>query len=153
LLLQGFRSRSCLLHQRGVLLRHTIHLANGVANLLDTLLLLACSDRNLTDDRGRGADMARISVIEDSPVNMEVLTVLLSNEGHELFLAERALPGIEIARQQPLDLILMDINMPGVGIEAAKMLRAHPTTRHSIDCRNGLGHGWRPGTHFGRRVR
>ena len=74
--------------------------------------------------------MARILIIEDSPVNMEVLTVLLSNEGHELFLAERALPGIEIARQQRLDLILMDITMPGVdGIEAAKMLRAHPTTR------------------------
>ena len=74
--------------------------------------------------------MARILVIEDSPVNMEVLTVLLSNEGHELFLAERALPGIEIARQQKLDLILMDITMPGVdGIEAAKILRAHPTTR------------------------
>jgi two-component system cell cycle response regulator DivK len=73
--------------------------------------------------------MARILIIEDSRLNMEVLTVLLSNEGHELFHAERALPGIEIAQQQPLDLILMDINLPGVdGILAAKMLRAHPTT-------------------------
>lgn len=74
--------------------------------------------------------MARILIIEDSPINMEVLTVLLANEGHELFLAERALPGIEIALQQPLDLILMDISMPGVdGIEAEKILRAHPSTR------------------------
>jgi CheY-like chemotaxis protein len=78
----------------------------------------------------RGDDMARILIIEDSPLNMEMLTVLLSNEGHELLLAARALPGIEIARSQPLDLILMDITMPGVdGIEAAKMLRAHPITR------------------------
>ncbi|MTW10138.1 response regulator [Pseudoduganella eburnea] len=74
--------------------------------------------------------MARILIIEDSPINMELLTFLLANEGHELFLAERALPGIEIARQQPLDLILMDVTMPDVGgIEAAKMLRAHPNTR------------------------
>lgn len=74
--------------------------------------------------------MARILIIEDSALNMELATFLLSNAGHELFLAERALPGIEIARQQPLDLILMDITMPGVdGIQAARLLRAHPETR------------------------
>ncbi len=74
--------------------------------------------------------MARILIIEDSPLNMELISFLLSNAGHDLFHAERALPGIEIARMQTLDLILMDINMPGVdGIQAAEMLRAHPTTR------------------------
>lgn len=74
--------------------------------------------------------MARILIIEDSALNMELATFLLSNAGHELFLAERALPGIEIARQQPLDLILMDITMPDVdGIQAARLLRAYPETR------------------------
>lgn len=75
--------------------------------------------------------MARILIIEDSSLNMELVTVLLSTFGHVLFQADRALLGIEIAHQLPLDLILMDINMPGVnGIEAAGMLRAHPETRN-----------------------
>lgn len=74
--------------------------------------------------------MARILIIEDSPLNMELVTVLLAIAGHELFQAERALDGIEIARQQPLDLIITDINMPGIdGIQAAQILRAQPETR------------------------
>jgi CheY-like chemotaxis protein len=74
--------------------------------------------------------MARILIIEDSPLNMELIVFLLSASGHELFQAERALPAIEIARQQALDLILMDINMPGLdGIQAARMLRTYPETR------------------------
>ena len=74
--------------------------------------------------------MARILVIEDSPLNMELVTFLLEIAGHDLFQAERALDGIEVARQQPLDLIIMDINMPCIdGIQAARMLRAQPETR------------------------
>ncbi|KQV46725.1 MULTISPECIES: response regulator [unclassified Duganella] len=74
--------------------------------------------------------MARILIIEDSPANMELATVLLSSAGHELFHADRARPGIEIARQQSLDLILMDIQMPEMdGIQAAGILRADPRTQ------------------------
>lgn len=74
--------------------------------------------------------MARILIIEDSPLNMELISFLLSNAGHGLLHADRALPGIEIARRESLDLILMDINMPGVdGIQAAEMLRSHRATR------------------------
>jgi CheY-like chemotaxis protein len=74
--------------------------------------------------------MARILIIEDSPANMDLATVLLSSAGHELFRADRAMPGIEIARTQPLDLILMDIHMPEMdGIQAAGILRADPRTQ------------------------
>ena len=75
--------------------------------------------------------MARILIIEDSPANMELATVLLASAGHELFHAERALPGIEIARAQgpALDLILMDIHMPEMdGIQAAGILRGDART-------------------------
>lgn len=74
--------------------------------------------------------MARILIIEDSPLNMELLSVVLTTAGHDLLQANRALPGIEIARKESVDLILMDINMPGMtGIEAVGALRIHPETR------------------------
>ena len=50
LLAHGFGSRSSLLDQRGVLLRHFIHLADRDIDLLDTGRLLAGGRRNLTDN-------------------------------------------------------------------------------------------------------
>ena len=74
--------------------------------------------------------MARILIIEDSPLNMELLSVVLTTAGHDLLQANPALPGIEIARKVSGDLILMDINMAGVdGIQVARTLRALPETR------------------------
>lgn len=74
--------------------------------------------------------MARILIVEDSQANMELFRALLSFAGHTTLAAGRALPGIEIAKTETLDLILMDIQMPGMnGIEAARILRADPRTR------------------------
>jgi len=75
--------------------------------------------------------MARILIVEDSPTNMALVTIMLESAGHALFYAERALPGIEIAQREPLDLILMDVQLPEMdGIEALGVLRADPRTRH-----------------------
>jgi two-component system, cell cycle response regulator DivK len=74
--------------------------------------------------------MARILIIEDSPANMELATMALESVGHTLFHADRAQPGIEIARREALDLILMDVQMPEMdGIEATAILKADPRTR------------------------
>lgn len=73
--------------------------------------------------------MARILIVEDSPANMTLFTMVLDSAGHELFHAERAWPGIEIARRERLDLILMDVQLPEMdGIEAVGILRADPRT-------------------------
>jgi CheY-like chemotaxis protein len=74
--------------------------------------------------------MARILIVEDSPANMELVTIALESAGHTLFHADRARPGIEIARREQLDLILMDVQMPEMdGIEATAILKADPRTR------------------------
>lgn len=75
--------------------------------------------------------MARILIVEDSPTNMMLTVAVLENVGHVLFLAERAGAGIEIARREPLDLILMDIQLPDMdGIEATRILKNNPKTQN-----------------------
>ncbi len=74
--------------------------------------------------------MARILVVEDTLANMVLVQTLLESAGHTVFQATRALSGIDIAIHEALDLIMMDIQMPGMdGIEAAGILKADPRTR------------------------
>ncbi|NVE00709.1 response regulator [Massilia sp. BJB1822] len=73
--------------------------------------------------------MARILIVEDTPGNMVLASMLLESKGHTLFCAERAQPGIEIARKEALDLILMDIQLPEMdGITALGILKSDART-------------------------
>ena len=73
--------------------------------------------------------MLRILVVEDSPVNMALTVAILENAGHTILQAEHALVGMEIARSEPLDLVLMDIQLPDIdGLAATRMLKADART-------------------------
>ena len=73
--------------------------------------------------------MPRILVIEDSPVNMALTVTILQNAGHSVLQADRAASGLEVARAQQPDLVLMDLQLPDVdGLTATRMLRADPKT-------------------------
>ncbi len=73
----------------------------------------------------------KILVVEDNQANMKLATTLLTKEGYEVVQAEEALGGIAIARQQLPDLILMDIQLPGMdGLAATRLLKEDPATRH-----------------------
>ena len=74
---------------------------------------------------------ARILVVEDNPMNMELAVDLLKLQGYEVFSATTGLEALEISGREKLDLILMDVQLPGMdGLAVAKKLKDDPRTRH-----------------------
>jgi len=74
--------------------------------------------------------MAKILIIEDHPINMELTVLLLKKGGHSVLCARNAEDGLVLARADLPDLILMDIQLPGMdGLTATGLLKADPRTR------------------------
>jgi CheY-like chemotaxis protein len=72
----------------------------------------------------------KILIIEDDDMNMDMITKRLELRGYRVVAAVDALCGIALAREEPPDLILMDVNLPGVdGLEATRRLKAEAATR------------------------
>jgi CheY-like chemotaxis protein len=73
----------------------------------------------------------RILYIEDNFQNRRLVKRLLTKKGYELIEAEDGLQGIAIAAREKPDLILMDINLPGIdGMEATSRLKSSPDLAH-----------------------
>jgi len=71
----------------------------------------------------------KILVVEDNPMNLELVQDILTMEGYEVVTAEDAITGIARANSETPDLILMDIQMPGMdGLRAVDKLMADPKT-------------------------
>lgn len=74
--------------------------------------------------------MAHILVVEDHPANMKLAVFLLENAGYLVAQATDAEEGIGLAREMLPDLILMDVQLPGMdGLTAAHLLKADAATR------------------------
>jgi len=75
--------------------------------------------------------MPRILLIEDNPANLELMTYLLGAFGYSARTATDGLAGLAAAVSEPFDLIVCDINMPGIdGCAVARRLKADPARQH-----------------------
>jgi two-component system cell cycle response regulator DivK len=73
--------------------------------------------------------MARILIVEDNPANMKLACLLLESVGHTAVSAVDAETGLALARAGGMDLILMDIQLPGMdGLAATILLKTDPLT-------------------------
>jgi two-component system cell cycle response regulator DivK len=74
--------------------------------------------------------MARVLVIEDNVSNMKLATFLLESAGHTVLAATDAEAGIATAQAERPDLVLMDVQLPGMdGLQATALLKADAETR------------------------
>jgi two-component system cell cycle response regulator DivK len=74
--------------------------------------------------------MAKILIIEDNAANLTLAIFLLQSAGHAVLSATDAESGLTLARDEHPDLILMDIQLPGMdGLQATALLKRDKATR------------------------
>ena len=73
--------------------------------------------------------MARVLIVEDNELNRDMLSRRLQRRGYDILVATDGEQGVEMARSEPIDLILMDMSLPGLdGWEATRLLKADTET-------------------------
>ncbi|MCF8032326.1 MAG: response regulator [Desulfarculaceae bacterium] len=70
-----------------------------------------------------------VLIVEDNPLNLELAQDLLEVFGFEVLAAQSAEEGLQIAREQHPDIVLMDVGLPGMdGLEATQLLKQDQAT-------------------------
>jgi len=71
-----------------------------------------------------------VLIVEDNDLNMKLFTAMISAEGYEVLQAADGSRGLEMARQRRPDLIIMDIQLPGMsGLDVTQSLKGDEGTR------------------------
>jgi twitching motility two-component system response regulator PilH len=75
--------------------------------------------------------MARILIVDDSPSQQLGIKRIVEKLGHETLTAENGAAGVEVAKAELPDLVLMDVVMPELnGFQATRTLAREATTKH-----------------------
>ncbi|GAA4094168.1 twitching motility response regulator PilH [Zhongshania borealis] len=73
--------------------------------------------------------MPRVLIVDDSPTEIFKISQILNKNGYEVLTADSGEKGIELAKQEMPDVVLMDIVMPGLnGFQATRQLSRDPET-------------------------
>lgn len=75
--------------------------------------------------------MARILIVDDSPSQLLGIQRIVEKLGHESLTAEDGAAGVEVAKRELPDMVLMDVVMPNLnGFQATRTLSREVTTKH-----------------------
>ncbi len=75
--------------------------------------------------------MARILIVDDSPSQLMSIRRIVEKLGHDALTAEDGAAGVEAAKRELPDLILMDVVMPNLnGFQATRSITREASTRH-----------------------
>jgi twitching motility two-component system response regulator PilH len=75
--------------------------------------------------------MARVLIVDDSPSQLMGMKRIIEKLGHEILTAEDGALGVEAAKRELPDLILMDVVMPNLnGFQATRSISKEPATSH-----------------------
>ncbi len=74
--------------------------------------------------------MSRILVVEDEEDIRQILAYNLGQVGHEVLVADRGATGLDLARKEHPELVLLDLMLPDIsGLEVCRQLKSDPTLR------------------------
>ena len=74
---------------------------------------------------------ARILLVEDNPMNRRVIEFILKAQGYTVIEARDGQEALEMLKDVAPDLILMDLQLPGLdGFSATRMIKGNPATKH-----------------------
>ncbi|MBD3216602.1 MAG: response regulator, partial [Candidatus Lokiarchaeota archaeon] len=74
---------------------------------------------------------AAVLVVDDNPMNRDLLARQIEQHGHTVAMAENGLQALDMLQTQDFDLVLLDVMMPGMnGSQVLEKLKAHPDFSH-----------------------
>ena len=106
------------------------HELMAVLNGFDTSNSPPLTSGVVTSNTPPQAPMLRVLLVEDTPINQTLETILLTRMGFEVTIANNGVEAVEAFKRERFDLILMDIQMPEMGgIEATQLIRDREHTQ------------------------
>jgi two-component system cell cycle response regulator DivK len=71
-----------------------------------------------------------VLIVEDDPLNMKLFCAMIASQGYDVLQASDGLDGLDLAQQRHPDLIIVDIQLPGMsGMDVTHNLKADAATR------------------------
>jgi two-component system, cell cycle response regulator DivK len=79
---------------------------------------------------GSASERKRVLIVEDNPLNMKLFAAMIASQGYQVLQASEGARALVVAHEQHPDLIVMDLQLPGMsGMEVAHSLKSDADTR------------------------